>query len=62
MDYEHHLQIKVLLDEKEEERLKEFTGKYKDRVKHPVTEDYVLQKMIENYLTRALGAPARPEG
>ena len=62
MDYEHHLQIKVLLDEKEEERLKEFTRKYKDRVKHPVTEDYVLQKMIENYLTRALGTPARPEG
>lgn len=61
MDYEHHLQIKVLLDENEEERLKEFTRKYKDRVKHPVTEDYVLQKMIENYLTRALAAPASSE-
>lgn len=61
MDYEHHLQIKILLDEREEERLKELTANYKDRVKHPVTEDYVLQRMIENYLTRILAGPGKSD-
>ena len=54
MDHEHHIQIRIILDDGEEERLKDLTRKYKDRVKHPVTEDYVLQRMIEAYLTRAL--------
>ena len=57
MDYEHHIQIKIILNDGEEERLKEFTQAYKDRVKHPVTEDYVLQRMIEAYLTRRLAPP-----
>lgn len=57
MDYEHHIQIKVILSEGEEERLREFTREYKDRVRHPVTEDYVLQRMIEAYLTRRLAPP-----
>lgn len=57
MDYEHHIQIRIILDDTEEERLKDFTRRYKDRVKHPVTEDYVLQRMIEGYLSKVLSSP-----
>ncbi len=57
MDHEHRLQIRILLDDREEEKLREFTERYKKQAGHPVTEDYVLQRMIENYLTRALAVP-----